>query len=36
MVEFEFDEPELNRVYAAAMTRNLASYKVMEEFGMKY
>lgn len=36
VVQFAFDELELNRVFAAAMTRNPASYKVMEKIGMKY
>lgn len=36
VVQFAFDELELNRVYAAAMTRNPASYKVMEKIGMRF
>lgn len=36
IIQFAFDKLELNRVYAAAMTRNPASYKVMEKIGMKY
>lgn len=36
VVQFAFDELELNRVFAAAMTRNPASYGVMEKIGMKY
>ncbi|MBB3128695.1 RimJ/RimL family protein N-acetyltransferase [Paenibacillus rhizosphaerae] len=36
VVQFAFDELKLNRVFAAAMTRNPASYKVMEKIGMKY
>ncbi|GIP35949.1 GNAT family N-acetyltransferase [Paenibacillus sp. J2TS4] len=36
VVQFAFDELELNRVFAAAMTRNPASYKVMEKIGMKH
>ncbi|ACT02776.1 GNAT family N-acetyltransferase [Paenibacillus sp. JDR-2] len=36
VVQFAFDELELNRVYAAAMTRNPASYRVMEKIGMKF
>lgn len=36
VVRFAFDQLNLNRVYAAAMTRNPASYKVMEKIGMKY
>ncbi|GGD79240.1 GNAT family N-acetyltransferase [Paenibacillus nasutitermitis] len=35
VVQFAFDELALNRVFAAAMTRNPASYKVMEKIGMK-
>ncbi|MCM3748618.1 GNAT family N-acetyltransferase [Paenibacillus pasadenensis] len=35
-VQFAFDELELNRLYAAAMTRNPASYKVMENIGMRF
>jgi len=36
MVQFAFEDLKLNRVYAAAMTRNPASYKVMEKIGMKF
>ncbi|WP_201001995.1 GNAT family N-acetyltransferase [Paenibacillus glycanilyticus] len=36
VVKFAFEELELNRVYAAAMTRNPASYRVMEKIGMKF
>ncbi|GLX66744.1 N-acetyltransferase GCN5 [Paenibacillus glycanilyticus] len=36
VLQFAFDELMLNRVYAAAMTRNPASYKVMEKIGMKF
>lgn len=34
VVQFAFDELELNRVFAVAMTRNPASYKVMGKIGM--
>lgn len=36
VIRFAFDELELNRVFAAAMTRNPASYKVMEKVGMHH
>ncbi|MDQ0062659.1 GNAT family N-acetyltransferase [Paenibacillus harenae] len=36
MVQFGFEELELNRIHAAAMTKNPASYKVMINVGMKY
>ncbi|MBB6733882.1 GNAT family N-acetyltransferase [Cohnella zeiphila] len=36
VVEFAFEELKLNRVFAAAMTRNPASYRVMEKIGMKH
>lgn len=36
VVQFAFDELRLNRVFAAAMTRNPASYRVMEKIGMKF
>lgn len=36
IVQFGFKELELNRIHAAAMTRNPASYKVMINVGMKY
>ncbi|WP_020617398.1 GNAT family N-acetyltransferase [Paenibacillus daejeonensis] len=35
VVQFAFDELQVNRVFAAAMTRNPASYKVMEKIGMQ-
>jgi len=35
VVRFAFEELGLNRVFAAAMTRNPASYKVMEKIGMQ-
>jgi Acetyltransferases, including N-acetylases of ribosomal proteins len=36
ILQFAFEELALNRVYAAAMTRNPGSYKVMEKLGMKH
>ncbi|MCM3626645.1 GNAT family N-acetyltransferase [Paenibacillus glycanilyticus] len=36
VLQFAYEELGLNRVYAAAMTRNPASYKVMEKIGMKF
>ncbi|MBD3920521.1 GNAT family N-acetyltransferase [Paenibacillus sp. PR3] len=36
VLRFAFEELALNRVYAAAMTRNPGSYKVMEKVGMKH
>lgn len=36
VVQFAFDGLGLNRVLATAMTRNPASYKVMEKIGMKH
>lgn len=36
IVKFGFDDLELNRVFAAAMTKNPGSYKVMSKIGMKY
>ncbi|PWW08641.1 RimJ/RimL family protein N-acetyltransferase [Paenibacillus cellulosilyticus] len=36
ILQFAFEELGLNRVYAAAMTRNPGSYKVMEKLGMKH
>lgn len=36
VLQFAFEELGLNRVYAAAMTRNPGSYKVMEKLGMKH
>ncbi|BBH24264.1 hypothetical protein Back11_56090 [Paenibacillus baekrokdamisoli] len=36
IVQFGFDELQLNRIFAAAMTKNPASYKVMSKIGMKY
>lgn len=35
IVQFGFQELNLNRVFAAAMTKNPASYKVMKKIGMK-
>lgn len=34
--EFAFGERKLNRLFAAALTRNPASYKVMEKSGMRH
>lgn len=36
ILQFAFDDLKLNRVFAAAMTRNPASYRVMEKIGMKF
>lgn len=36
VVEFGFEVLQLNRIYAAAMTKNPASYKVMSKVGMKF
>ena len=36
VLEFAFRELQLNRVYAAALTRNPASFKVMVKAGMKH
>ncbi|TQR46398.1 GNAT family N-acetyltransferase [Paenibacillus popilliae] len=36
VVQLAFNELELNRVFAAAMTRNPASYRVMERIGLKH
>ncbi|MGO4540433.1 GNAT family N-acetyltransferase [Paenibacillus sp. 2TAB19] len=36
VVQFGFEELALNRIHAAAMTRNPASYNVMIKAGMKY
>ncbi|SHF37682.1 Protein N-acetyltransferase, RimJ/RimL family [Seinonella peptonophila] len=36
VVNFGFEVLGLNRVYAKAMTKNPASYKVMSKIGMKY
>ncbi|WP_240647694.1 GNAT family N-acetyltransferase [Paenibacillus nanensis] len=36
VMDFAFRELKLNRLYAAALTRNPASYKVMEKSGMKH
>lgn len=36
ILEYGFDELELNRIYAAAMTKNPASSAVMKKIGMKY
>ncbi|GMK40277.1 GNAT family acetyltransferase [Paenibacillus sp. CCS19] len=36
VMQYAFEELALNRVYAAAMTRNPGSYKVMEKLGMKH
>jgi RimJ/RimL family protein N-acetyltransferase len=36
IVQFGFEDLELNRIFAAAMTRNPGSYKVMSKIGMKY
>ncbi|SDD17331.1 Protein N-acetyltransferase, RimJ/RimL family [Paenibacillus sp. UNCCL117] len=36
IVQFGFEDLGLNRIQAAAMTRNPASYKVMIKIGMKY
>lgn len=36
VLQYAFEELSLNRVYAAAMTRNPGSYKVMEKLGMKH
>jgi [ribosomal protein S5]-alanine N-acetyltransferase len=36
VLRFAFEEMSLNRVYAAAMTRNPGSFKVMEKLGMKH
>lgn len=36
VVQYAFGDIQLNRVFAAAMTRNPASYKVMEKIGMKF
>ncbi|WP_246315594.1 GNAT family N-acetyltransferase [Paenibacillus foliorum] len=36
IVVFGFEELGLNRIYAAAMTKNPASYKVMSKIGMKF
>ncbi|WP_419873407.1 GNAT family N-acetyltransferase [Candidatus Pristimantibacillus sp. PTI5] len=35
IVEFGFEKLNLNRIFAAAMTKNPASYKVMRKIGMK-
>ncbi|MDR6552609.1 GNAT family N-acetyltransferase [Paenibacillus qinlingensis] len=35
IVKFGFEELELNRIFAAAMTKNPGSYKVMNKIGMK-
>ncbi|RED55068.1 acetyltransferase (GNAT) family protein [Cohnella lupini] len=35
IVQFGFVGLQLNRIYAAAMTKNPASYKVMSKVGMK-
>ncbi|WP_274651343.1 GNAT family N-acetyltransferase [Paenibacillus humicola] len=36
IVTFGFEDLQLNRIYAAAMTKNPASYKVMSKIGMQY
>lgn len=36
VVQFGFEDLHLNRIFAAAMTRNPASSKVMANIGMKY
>lgn len=36
VLRFAFEELKLNRVWAAAMTQNPASFKVMEKIGMKH
>ncbi|WP_284646315.1 GNAT family N-acetyltransferase [Paenibacillus silviterrae] len=36
IIQFGFEDLELNRIYAAAMTRNPASYKIMSKIGMKH
>ncbi|XEC96733.1 GNAT family N-acetyltransferase [Paenibacillus tarimensis] len=36
IVRFGFEELNINRIHAAAMTKNPASYKVMSKIGMKY
>ncbi|NOU86203.1 GNAT family N-acetyltransferase [Paenibacillus sp. LMG 31460] len=35
IVQFGFEVLELNRIFAAAMTKNLGSYRVMSKIGMK-
>lgn len=35
IVQSGFEDLELNRIFAAAMTKNLGSYKVMSKVGMK-
>ncbi|RAV09195.1 GNAT family N-acetyltransferase [Paenibacillus contaminans] len=35
IVQFGFEDLELNRIFAAAMTKNPGSYKVMTKIGMK-
>jgi ribosomal-protein-alanine N-acetyltransferase len=36
IVTFGFEDLELNRIFAAAMTKNPGSYKVMSKIGMKH
>jgi ribosomal-protein-alanine N-acetyltransferase len=36
IVQFGFENLELNRIFAAAMTKNPGSYKVMSKIGMKH
>lgn len=36
IIKFGFEELELNRIFAAAMTRNPGSYKLMRKNGMKH
>ena len=35
IVKFGFEDLDLNRIFAAAMTKNPGSYKVMSKIGMK-
>jgi ribosomal-protein-alanine N-acetyltransferase len=35
VIQFGFEDLELNRIFAAAMTKNPGSYKVMRKIGMK-
>ncbi|MDH4616439.1 GNAT family protein [Brevibacillus sp. AY1] len=36
MVQFGFEDLDLNRIFAIAMTKNSGSYKGMEKIGMKH
>lgn len=36
LINFGFDQLDLNRIFALSLTYNTGSYKVMEKLGMKY